>query len=74
MNLTKDYKNLQEKNNVLNNSLAEDHYNKYAKDIDGLYKSLDPSLQKTKPGKSIKENIAASKKKPAAPIAPTVNK
>ena len=47
---------------------------KYAKDIDGLYKSLDPSLQKTKPGKSIKENIAASKKKPAAPIAPTVNK
>jgi hypothetical protein len=47
---------------------------KYAKDIDVLYKSLDPSLQKTKPGKSIKENIAASKKKPAAPIAPTVNK
>jgi hypothetical protein len=49
---------------------------KYAKDIEGLYKSLDPSLQKTKPGKSIKENIAASKKKPAAQIAPapSVNK
>ena len=29
---------------------------------------------KTKTGKTIKENIAASKKKPAAPIAPMVNK
>ncbi len=38
---------------------------KYTKDIDGLYNALDPSLKKTKPGKSIKENIDASKKKPA---------
>lgn len=38
---------------------------KYAKDIDGLYNSLDESLKKTKPGKSIKLNIDSLKKKPA---------
>lgn len=43
---------------------------KYKNDIEGLYKSLDPSLQKTKPGKSIKENVEAAKKKPAVQVAP----
>ncbi|MES2411852.1 MAG: DUF4369 domain-containing protein [Bacteroidota bacterium] len=38
---------------------------KYAKDIEGLYNSLDESLKKTKPGKSIKQNIDSLKKKPA---------
>ena len=38
---------------------------KYAKDIDGLYNSLDESLKKTKPAKSIKLNIDSLKKKPA---------
>jgi len=37
---------------------------KYAKDIEGIYNSFDESLKKTKPGKAIKENIDASKKKP----------
>ena len=41
---------------------------KYAKDIDGLYTSLDESLKKTKPGKAIKTNLDALKKKPAAPV------
>lgn len=35
------------------------------KEIEGLYNSLDESLKKTKPGKSIKENMDALKKKPA---------
>ncbi len=38
---------------------------KYAKDIEGLYNSFEESLKKTKPGKSIKEYLDASKKKPA---------
>ena len=38
---------------------------KYAKDIDGLYNSLDESLKKTKPGKAIKLSIDSLKKKPA---------
>lgn len=38
---------------------------KYSKDIEGIYNSFDESLKKTKPGKAIKENIDASKKKPA---------
>ncbi len=38
---------------------------KYAKEIEPLYNSLDESLKKTKPGKSIKSGIDASKKKPA---------
>lgn len=46
---------------------------KYSKDIEGLYNSLDASLKKTKPAKSIKENIDASKKKPAATAAPAVS-
>nr|WP_294775231.1 DUF4369 domain-containing protein [uncultured Flavobacterium sp.] len=36
------------------------------KDIEDTFNSLDASLKKTKPGKSIQENIEASKKKPAA--------
>lgn len=36
---------------------------KYAKDIEPLYNSLDASLKKTKPAKSIKTNIDALKKK-----------
>jgi len=47
---------------------------KYAKNIEGLYNSLDESLKKTKPAKSIKLSIDSSKKKPVAPIAPPVNK
>lgn len=43
---------------------------KYSKDIDGIYNSFDESLKKTKPGKAIKENIEAAKKKPAV-TAPT---
>lgn len=35
------------------------------KEIEDIYNSLDESLKKTKPGKSIKENIDALKKKPA---------
>jgi hypothetical protein len=47
---------------------------KYAKDIEGLYNSLDASLKKTKPAKAIKEHIDASKKKPvAAPGQPLGN-
>jgi len=46
---------------------------KYAKNIEGLYNSLDESLKKTKPAKSIKLTIDSSKKKPVAPIAPPVN-
>lgn len=42
---------------------------KYAKEIEPLYNSFDASLKKTKAAKSIKENIDASKKKPAAPVA-----
>jgi hypothetical protein len=38
---------------------------KYAKEIEPLYNSLDESLKKTKPGKSIKSGIDDSKKKPA---------
>jgi hypothetical protein len=38
---------------------------KYTNDVEGIYNSLDPALQKTKPAKSIKESIDASKKKPA---------
>jgi hypothetical protein len=38
---------------------------KYGKDIEGIYNSLDESLKKTKPGKSIKQNIDSLKKKPA---------
>lgn len=38
---------------------------KYAKEIEPLYNSLDESLKKTIPGKSIKSGIDASKKKPA---------
>jgi hypothetical protein len=34
------------------------------KDIEKVYNSLDDSLKKTKPGKSIQENLALSKKKP----------
>ena len=36
---------------------------KYEKDIQGIYNSLDPSLQKTKPGKAVKTNLDALKKK-----------
>lgn len=39
---------------------------KYAKDIEALYNSLDESLKKTKPGKAIKTNLDAAKKKPTA--------
>jgi hypothetical protein len=35
------------------------------KEIEDIYNSLDPVLKKTKPGKSVKENIDALKKKPA---------
>ena len=38
--LTKDYSNLQQKNQLLNNSLQEDHYNKYSKDISDRYTAL----------------------------------
>ncbi|WP_293872281.1 DUF4369 domain-containing protein [Flavobacterium sp.] len=38
---------------------------KYSKDVEGIYKSLDESLKKTKPGKAIKTGLDASKKKPA---------
>lgn len=37
---------------------------KYSKDVEGIYKSLDESLKKTKPGKAIKTGLDASKKKP----------
>ncbi|MGV3696134.1 DUF4369 domain-containing protein [Flavobacterium sp.] len=43
---------------------------KYSKEIEPLYNSLDESLKKTKAGKSVKEYIDASKKKPAAPVTP----
>jgi hypothetical protein len=36
------------------------------KDIEDTFNSLDASLKKTKPGKSVQENINASKKKPTA--------
>lgn len=35
-----------------------------AKDIETIYNSLDESIKKTKPGKAIKENLEAIKKKP----------
>lgn len=38
---------------------------KYSKDVEGIFSSLDESLKKTKPGKAIKENLDAAKKKPA---------
>jgi hypothetical protein len=38
---------------------------KYSNDVEGVYNSLDESLKKTKPGKSIKQNLDAAKKKPA---------
>lgn len=38
---------------------------KYSKDVEGIYNSLDESLKKTKPGKSIKVSIDGSKKKPS---------
>ena len=38
---------------------------KYAKEIEGLYNSLDESLKKTKPAKAIKLNIDSLKKNPA---------
>ncbi|QBZ99070.1 DUF4369 domain-containing protein [Flavobacterium sangjuense] len=38
---------------------------KFAKDIDGLYNSLDESLKKTKPGKAIKANLDIKKKQVA---------
>ena len=40
---------------------------KYTKDVEGIYNSLDESLKKTKPGKTIKTGIDSSKKKPVAP-------
>ena len=46
---------------------------KFAKEIDGIYKSFDESLKKTKPGKAIKTNLDNLKKKPAAPLAPPVS-
>ena len=46
---------------------------KFAKEIDGIYKSFDESLKKTKPGKAIKKNLDNLKKKPAAPLAPPVS-
>lgn len=46
---------------------------KYSKEVEGIYNSFDASLKKTKPGKAIKESIANSKKKPAAPIVPPVS-
>lgn len=36
----------------------------YAKDLEGVYNSLDESLKKTKPGKAIKVSIESLKKKP----------
>lgn len=36
----------------------------YEKEVPGIYNSLDESLKKTKPGKAIKTNIDAAKKKP----------
>ena len=38
--LTKDYSNLQQKNQLLNNSLQEDHYSKYSNDINRRYTDL----------------------------------
>jgi hypothetical protein len=40
---------------------------KFAKEIDGLYNSLDESLKKTKPGKAIKSNLDIKKKQAVAP-------
>lgn len=42
---------------------------KFAKEIDGLYNSLDESLKKTKPGKAVKSTLDI-KKKPALAPAP----
>ena len=64
MNLTKDYKNLQEKNNILNNSLAEDHYNKYAKDIENRYTNLGKNSAQL--GITIKEKQSQLKNKAQA--------
>ena len=38
--LSKDYDNLQQKNQLLNNSLQQDHYNKYSKDLNKRYGDL----------------------------------
>ena len=38
---------------------------KYSKEAEGVYNTLDESLKKTKPGKAIKQNLDAAKKKPA---------
>jgi hypothetical protein len=62
--LTKDYKNLQEKNNILNSSLAEDHYNKYAKDIENRYTSLGKNSAQL--GITIKEKQSELKRKAQA--------
>lgn len=44
---------------------------KFAKEIDGLYNSLDESLKKTKPGKAIKSTLDLKKKPATVPTAPT---
>lgn len=38
--LSKDYTNLQQKNQLLNNSIQEDHYNKYSNDLTNRYTQL----------------------------------
>ena len=38
---------------------------KYSKEAEGVYNTLDETLKKTKPGKAIKQNLDAAKKKPA---------
>src|SRR6218665_1605966 len=39
-------------------------YPEYEKEVPAIYKSLDESLKNTKPGKAIKANLDAAKKKP----------
>jgi len=54
--LSKDYKNLQQKNQLLNNSLQEDHYNKYSNDLTNRYTQL------SKDSKELGEEIRRKQK------------
>jgi hypothetical protein len=55
--LSKDYQNLQQKNQLLNNSISEDHYSKYSTDLENRYTNL------AKNSKTLGETIKAEQKK-----------
>lgn len=61
--LSKDYSNLQHKNQLLNNSLQEDHYNKYSTDLTKRYTTLSKDSKEL--GEKIKKRQQNLKDKAA---------